>query len=206
MRCQDNQMSTCQKLNVCLQWNWSSHYQGPQKSKGITKLQSCSRTWWVSMNHTLWCCIHCKEVLTGKIKRCDLPEGSELQDTELKASFKMNFMSSKVLPYGGKGIWLTRILINCTLTAQLSYLFRIGGPGQPPATIWFSQMVKENIIFPCQVLQARCENQPCSPHGAHGTTNGHTSWWLPGAQNRSKYWLCWGICSCTAQTNREANP
>lgn len=54
-------------------------------------------------------------------------------------------------------------LFNCTLTAQLSYIFRIGGTGQPPATIWFSQVGKENIFSSCQVLQARCENQPCKP-------------------------------------------
>lgn len=48
--------------------------------------------------------------------------------------------------------------------------FRIGGTGQPPATIWLSQVGKENIFSSCQVLQARCENQPCSPRGAHGTT------------------------------------
>lgn len=92
-------------------------------------------------------------------------------------------------------------LFNCTLTAQLSYIFRIGGTGQPPATIWFSQVGKENIFSSCQVLQARCENQPCKPTwstwyhtGCMGTRAG--GFWSTEQEQRTRR-LCWGITHST---------
>lgn len=100
-------------------------------------------------------------------------------------------------------------LFNCTLTAQLSYIFRTGGTGQPPATIWFSQVGKENIFSSCQVLQARCENQPCKPTWStwyHTGCMGTRAGGFLEHRNRSREHAGCAGASCTAQPTREANP
>lgn len=100
-------------------------------------------------------------------------------------------------------------LFNCILTAQLSYIFRIGGTGQQPATIWFSQVGKENIFSSCQVLQARCENQPCKPTWStwyHTGCMGTRAGGFLEHRNRSREHAGCAGASRTAQPTREANP